>query len=108
MKKSQLPENIRIHCPEGLSEEQVEAWLLGYLASNPQSGEQGSAEHIGGDFTAHQPDETAPKEPRTEKPETYKELQDQQSDAGQPERSVYASQSPSRAASHSATPSLLV
>ena len=37
MKKEQLPVHIRSHCPEGLSEAQVEAWLLGYLARNSSS-----------------------------------------------------------------------
>lgn len=34
MKRDQLPAHIREKCPEGLTDEQIEAWLLGYLASS--------------------------------------------------------------------------
>jgi hypothetical protein len=38
MNRSQLPEHIREKCPEGLTDEQVEAWLLGYIASTGAQG----------------------------------------------------------------------
>jgi len=98
MKKSQLPEDIRIHCPEGLSDEQVEAWLLGYLASNSQSAGQGGKKPPsvwgGVDFSAQQPDETTPTAPTTEEPETYKELQAPQTDEAAPFPSQLSTDAP--------------
>ena len=44
MKKEQLPDHIRPHCPDGLSDEQVEAWLLGYLARDSSSTSTSSEE----------------------------------------------------------------
>jgi hypothetical protein len=44
VKRDHLPRHIRDLCPQGLNDEQVEAWLLGYLARSEEGGEAGIAE----------------------------------------------------------------
>ena len=44
MKHDHLPRHIRDLCPQGFNDEQVEAWLLGYLARSEEGGEAGIAE----------------------------------------------------------------
>jgi hypothetical protein len=41
MNRDQLPDHIKDKCPHGLSDEQVEAWLLGYLANDPEPSKGG-------------------------------------------------------------------
>ena len=40
MNRHQLPEHIRKHCPKGLSQEQIEGFLLGWLAAMEEEGQR--------------------------------------------------------------------
>jgi hypothetical protein len=40
MKREQLPEHIKKQCPKGLTEEQIEGFLLGWLAAMEEEGQR--------------------------------------------------------------------